>query len=82
MRLAWAATPALGRDSVLAISTLSGVLTVPCDAHSSSVSIDADKLPESVNLLETGAEVTALACSSRWLATGTSKSKVIFIALL
>ncbi len=67
MRLAWADTSALGRDSVLAVSTLSGVLTVPWDSRQEALSIDADKLPESVNLLQTGVEITALAASSAGL---------------
>lgn len=82
MRLTWADTSALGRDSVLAVSTLSGVLSVPWDAHATvrdaPDSIDADKLPETVNLLQTGVEITALAASSRWLAAGTSDGKVIY----
>ena len=82
MRLAWADTSALGRDSVLAVSTLSGVLTVPWDSRQEALSIDADKLPESVNLLQTGVEITALAASSRWLAAGTSDGKVSLLSCL
>ena len=76
MRLAWADTSALGHDSVLAVSTLSGVLTVPWDSRQEALSIDADKLPESVNLLQTTVEITAVAASSRWLAAGTADGKV------
>ena len=86
VRLTWADTSAMGRDSVLAISTLSGVLSVPWDAHTAvreaPDSIDADKLPETVNLLQTGVEITALAASSRWLAAGTSNGKVIRMSSL
>ena len=80
MRLAWADTSAVGRDSALAVSTLSGVLTVPWESGQTPLSIDADKLPESVGLLQTGVEITALAASSRWLAAGTGDGKVMLIA--
>ena len=86
MRLTWADTSASGRDSVLAVSTLSGVLSVPWDARATvreaPDSIDADKLPETVNLLQTGVEVTALAASSHWLAAGTSDGKVMLTPIL